>query len=93
MLLNSIPENWALSVALFVIACKIVTVFVRPPAAGSRWVPVYQLVTLIALNIGWAANRLQIGRTGVMVARSDATAAKEVLAQASIFPVSGKPDH
>lgn len=60
-ILGFVPESCALYVALFIIACKILTVFIRPPATGSRWVTAYQLVSLIALNVGWATNRLTAG--------------------------------
>jgi len=91
-LLNAVPARFVLPVALFVIACKAVTVFVRPPPATSKWAKPFQIVSMIALNVGWAANRLQVGKTGIMVARDQAEDAKSVLASTEppIRPLPGK---
>ncbi|MCX5616979.1 hypothetical protein NQF87_08365 [Bombella sp. TMW 2.2559] len=62
-ILDTLPAAWALPASLLIIACNLVTVFVRPPAAGSRWVLPYRLVSTIALNIGWAANHIKPGQT------------------------------
>ena len=61
--LNDIPARYELWVALFIITCKLLTVFVRPPKDGSPWAMPFQMISLLALNIGWAANRLQTGRS------------------------------
>ncbi len=90
-LLNALPAQYELCVAIFIILCKLVTVFVKPPAATSKLAWLYQIVSLVGLNVGWAANRLQVGKTGVMVARSDAGEAKAALAQANIPLASPKP--
>jgi len=90
-LLSALPDTYALYASLFVIACKAVTVFVKPPASTSKVAWLYQIVSLIGLNVGWAANRLQVGKTGVMVARTDADEAKAALAQANIPLASPKP--
>ncbi|GBD55724.1 hypothetical protein [Gluconobacter wancherniae] len=61
--LNEIPARYELWVALFIIACKLITVFVRPPKDSSCLAAAFQFVSLIGLNVGWAANRLEAGRT------------------------------
>ena len=63
-LLNSLPAAWWPYAALLIIACNLVTVFIKPPAAGSRWVLPYRLISTLALNIGWATNHLKPGHTG-----------------------------
>lgn len=90
-LLNALPDKYALCVSAFIILCKLVTVFVKPPAATSKLAWLYQIVSLIGLNVGWAANRLQIGKTGLMLARSDVDQAKAALAHANIPLASPKP--
>lgn len=60
-LLSMIPARYELYVALLIIFCKLVTVFVKPPASGSRWVGLYMFISLIGLNVGWAANHLKPG--------------------------------
>ncbi|MFW7268847.1 hypothetical protein ACMAUO_12865 [Gluconacetobacter sp. Hr-1-5] len=78
-LLAYVPEQYALLIAALIIGCKLLTVYVQPPADTSRWAPFYRVVNLVALNIGWATNRLQVGLTGVVVARADAPAAKAAI--------------
>lgn len=90
-LLSAVPDKYALYVSAFIIVCKLVTVFVKPPSSTSKVAWLYQIVSLIGLNLGWAANRLQVGKTGVMVARTDADEAKAALAQANIPLASPKP--
>lgn len=57
--LTAIPANYELYAALFIIACKIVTVLVPPPSATSKFLPVFRVISMLALNIGWATNRIQ----------------------------------
>ncbi|GAJ29087.1 hypothetical protein [Acidomonas methanolica] len=83
-LLAAIPAQFTLYPALLIIACKIVTIFVRPPASTSRWAKIFALVNMLALNIGWATNRLQIDRTGIMVPREQAAAAHAALRSAGV---------
>lgn len=94
-LLAYVPAQYALPIAALIIGCKLLTVYVQPPADTSRWAPVYRVVNLIALNIGWATNRLQVGLTGVVVARTDAPAAKAAIEAAGIVlpasPASSTP--
>lgn len=61
LFLNTLPDGISTTVAMLIIACKLVTVVVRPPASGSCWQWPYRVVSTIALNIGWATNRLQAG--------------------------------
>lgn len=94
-LLAYVPAQYALPIAALIIGCKLLTVYVQPPADTSRWAPVYRVINLIALNIGWATNRLQVGLTGVVVARTDAPAAKAAIEAAGIAlpaaPASSTP--
>ncbi|BAK82899.1 hypothetical protein [Komagataeibacter medellinensis] len=94
LLLTEVPEQYALYVALFIIACGAVTALVPPPHAGSRWAVVWQLITTIGLNIGWAENHFKPGQSGVRVPVADKPAAKQAVASAGI-PVldkKGKPE-
>lgn len=60
--LDLLPNNLGLIAACLIIVCKLITVSVRPPASGSRWGLPYRVVSTIALNVGWAANRFQAGK-------------------------------
>ena len=94
LLLTEVPEQYALYVSLFVIACAGVAALVPPPHAGSRWAVAYQLMTTIGLNIGWAENHFKPGQSGVRVPVADKPAAKQAVASAGI-PVlnkKGKPE-
>lgn len=62
-LLNTLPDDIGAAIAMFIVACKLITVFVRPPASGSRWQLPYRAISTLALNVGWATNRLQAGHT------------------------------
>lgn len=79
ILLGLVPEKYAMYVSAIIIACKLVTVFVRPPQETSKWAPIFKVVSTIGLNVGWAANRLQVGRTGVMTKRENAEAVKAAI--------------
>ncbi len=61
-LLDTLPAAWWPYAASAIVACNLVTVFVRPPAAGSRWVLPYRCISALALNIGWAANHIKPGQ-------------------------------
>lgn len=60
--LSTIPAAWWPYAATAIVTCNLVTVFVRPPAAGSRWVLPYRCISALALNIGWAANHIKPGQ-------------------------------
>lgn len=60
--LTSIPTGLQTYAASVIIICNLVTVFIRPPVAGSRWVLPYRIISALALNIGWARNHLQPGQ-------------------------------
>lgn len=62
-LLTALPDNVQGYAALVIIICNLVTVFIKPPAAGSRWVLPYRLISTLALNIGWAKNHLKPGHS------------------------------
>lgn len=62
-LLDTLPAAWWPYAAAVIITCNLVTVFIRPPAAGSRWVLPYRVISAVALNIGWAANHVRPGQT------------------------------
>ncbi|WP_395371828.1 hypothetical protein [Komagataeibacter diospyri] len=89
LLLTEVPEQYAFYVALFIIACGVVTAMVPPPHAGSRWAVAWQAITTIGLNIGWAENHFKPGQSGVRVPVADKPAAKQAVASAGI-PVLNK---
>lgn len=60
-LLTALPDSVQGYAALIIVACNLVTVCIRPPSAGSRWILPYRLISTLALNIGWATNHLQPG--------------------------------
>ncbi|MBA5726423.1 hypothetical protein [Bombella mellum] len=62
-LLTALPGSVQGYAALLIVVCNLVTVFIRPPAAGSRWVLPYRVISAVALNIGWAANHVRPGQT------------------------------
>lgn len=93
LLLAALPAQYTLCTALLVIGCKVMTIFIRPPATTSPWAVPYEIISAIALNIGWAANRLQVGRTGIMVPRNDTEAAKATLSASGVKVIPRKkPD-
>ncbi|WP_418610648.1 hypothetical protein [Gluconobacter cerinus] len=63
-LLADIPARYELWVALLIIGCKLITVFLPPPQNTSRFGGIYRVITLLGLNFGWATNRLerQVGK-------------------------------
>ena len=88
-MLEYVPAQYDLYVALFIIACGAVTAMIPPPHAGSRWAVAYQLMTTIGLNIGGAENHFKPGQSGVRVPVADKPAAKQAVASAGI-PVLNK---
>ncbi|MBB3885004.1 hypothetical protein [Acetobacter oeni] len=68
--LSLIPTEYlgtAASIVTFAIAsCALIMRFWKPPDAGSRWAPVYQIVSAIAQARGWNANAYQPGRKAIM---------------------------
>lgn len=66
-----LPTRWQpyvpLVVLAIVVSCKLVTVAVPPPAATSRWAGLYGVISRVALNLGYAVNAFQPGRSAVMV--------------------------
>ncbi|MBV1829736.1 hypothetical protein HNW77_01305 [Komagataeibacter sp. AV436] len=83
-LLNSVPAQYTLYAALFVLVCSAISALVPPPHAGSRWVMAYQIMTTIGLNIGWAENHFKPGQSGVRVPLAEKPAAKQAVAAAGI---------
>jgi hypothetical protein len=68
--------------------CKLATVFVPPPPAGSRWIGFYNLISSIGLNRGYARNAVPAGmpvevRAAALVSAKQATAAPELATVAS----------
>lgn len=68
-LLAALPDSVQGYAALIIILCNLVTVFIRPPASGSRWVQPYKLVSALALNIGWATNHIRPGHSDSSTSR------------------------
>lgn len=94
VMLEYVPAQYDLYVALFIIACGAAAAMIPPPHAGSKWAVAYQLMTTIGLNIGWAENHFKPGQSGVRVPLADKPAAKQAVASAGI-PVlnrKGKPE-
>lgn len=75
---NLIPDHYKVYVLGVIVLCKILVIFVRPPPVGSALVPFYKLINGLALNFKNAANRLQVGKTGIMVDREAAPVIKQV---------------
>lgn len=73
---------------ILVAACKIVTVVIPPPAAGSRWIVPYNIVSRIALNFGNARNAAVAGMP-IEVRDASITAAKQVAAAPGLATVAG----
>lgn len=92
MLLACLPSDYGLYAALLIVICKVITSAVQPPGAGSRWARPYQLINMMALNIGWATNRLQVGRTGIMVPRDQRKAATRILKTSGVPVADRAPD-
>lgn len=94
--ITSLTEHPEMYAAGVVIGCKVITIAFPPPQADSRLAPIYRLISKIALNIGWAVNRVQPGLTGVMVDRAAVPEVKkELLSQGvRVYPGNGsaKPD-
>ncbi|EHH67985.1 hypothetical protein [Gluconobacter morbifer] len=83
-LLADIPTRYELWVALFIISCKLVTVFVPPPQEKSFFSGPYRLIAFLGLNIGWAATHL---RMSAQPSKAASSYAKE--AEPSPSPKSG----
>lgn len=82
--LAAIPSTYGIYAAIVIIFCKIFTIIIVVPAPTSRWAKPYAVINAIALNIGWAANRLQVGRAGIMVQAHQISAAHAALTNAGI---------
>ena len=68
------------AVLVLYLACKLTTVFVRPPSPSSRWLPLYQLINKMALNLGWSVNAYQPGKAPILVPCDDASALRTEIA-------------
>ncbi|GBQ32323.1 hypothetical protein HLH34_04515 [Gluconacetobacter azotocaptans] len=58
-LLLCLPAQYSLYAAWLVVTCAAISAGVPAPAPGSRWGPIYRAINVVALNVGWAANRLR----------------------------------
>ncbi|KFL87880.1 hypothetical protein AmDm5_1882 [Acetobacter malorum] len=58
LLFSAIPEPWSTVVASVVFVCAGIAAAVPAPPVGSKWTLPYKLVSLIGINIGWAANHI-----------------------------------
>jgi len=54
--LDLIPPHYVPYAMFFIIFCKILTIFWKPPVSDSPVGAMYRFINLIALNIGWATN-------------------------------------
>jgi hypothetical protein len=89
-LLADIPARYELWMALLIIGCKLVTVFLPPPQNTSRFNGIYRLVALLGLNIGWAANRLERQVSKKVVVPKDGESVKTDAAPGATGPSPGK---
>ena len=71
----------------FFVVCKLFTMFVPPPVAGSRFVTAYKVVSIIAGNIGFARNATPPGMQAE-VRDASITAAKQVAAAPELATVA-----
>lgn len=92
-LYGALPEPYAgdfVALVSFVIAsCALTVRFWQPPHPGSRWVPVYTVVSAIAQARGWAANAYQPGKKAIMVPADVPRA--EVAAKIGMHPDDTRP--
>lgn len=101
LLLMLVPPAYLLWVALGLLAmsglCNLIAVGLLPPKPGTpryglkkAW---YVAITYGAANFGKAANRIQCGRTGLMVSYEDKNTAKDILTNAGVDVLTRKkPD-
>lgn len=62
--MSLLPVNWKWIILPVWFACFLITIFVKPPQAGSRWILIYRIVSGAAMNFGWAKNAIQPGHDG-----------------------------
>ncbi|MCH4024072.1 MAG: hypothetical protein LKH33_06895 [Acetobacter sp.] len=79
-----LPDNYVAlvvaAISISVTLCAVITRFWKPPATGSRWVPVYKMVTAIAQARGWGSNAYVPGQKALMIpVTTDRTEASEQL--------------
>jgi hypothetical protein len=90
-LLDALPPRYSLYCVLPIMLCKLVTVFMPPPDAQSRWAALYRMISVIALNVGWAENRMQVDEAGIMVPRDKVDAIKPAVATLLRPKTTGAP--
>lgn len=83
-LLNGIPAPYSLWLAGIIVLAVCMRASIQPPPAGSRWAVPYQILSILAGQIGWAVGRFSVGVTAIPVPRDHADAAKAALASADI---------
>lgn len=101
LLLMLVPPAYLLWVVLALFAlsglCNLIAVGLLPPKPGTpryglkkAW---YVVITYGAANFGKAANRIQCGRTGLMVPYGEKNNAKAILTEAGVDVLTKKkPD-
>ena len=58
LVLNTLPEPYGSIISCVIIACGAIQAAVPAPATGSYWVLPYRVMSVVALNIGWAINHV-----------------------------------
>lgn len=71
----------------FFVCCKVLTMAVPPPVAGSRFVTAYKIVSVLAGNVGFARNATPPGMPAE-VRDASITAAKVAAAAPELTTVS-----
>ncbi|WP_024717062.1 hypothetical protein [Gluconobacter oxydans] len=79
LLPDLIPAEYLIYPAWLIVGCAVLRAVIQPPAATSRWAPLYELMSATGGCIGWAIPRLRPGITAVPVAREDAAKVKAAI--------------
>lgn len=58
LVLGTLPEPYGTIISCLIIACGAIQAAVPAPPAGSYWVLPYRIMSVVALNIGWAINHV-----------------------------------
>ncbi|MBF0850428.1 hypothetical protein HKD27_05750 [Gluconobacter sp. R75690] len=92
LLPDLIPADYLIYPAWLIVGCAVLRAVIQPPAATSRWAPLYELMSATGGCIGWAIPRLRPGITAVPVAREDAAKVKAAIPEILSKPTAKAPD-
>ncbi|MBO1360613.1 hypothetical protein J2D73_12525 [Acetobacter sacchari] len=59
LFLDFIPAQYAIYPAGLIILCVVLSAAIEPPLPASRWTGLYQIMTALAGNVGWATNHIR----------------------------------